>query len=140
MALINVAAREIHCKIVYYGPGMSGKTTNLQYIHQQVPQATKGDLLSIATETERTLFFDFLPLDLVHRPPVEVWLTLAGWVMILGFAIPHYIAVAVFYPNAADPVMRQWLWIARTISFSGLMIAAVLTFVASYLYYRWTSE
>jgi signal recognition particle receptor subunit beta len=64
MALINVAAREIHCKIVYYGPGMSGKTTNLQYIHQQVPQATKGDLLSIATETERTLFFDFLPLDL----------------------------------------------------------------------------
>lgn len=64
MALINVAAREIHCKIVYYGPGMCGKTTNLQYIHGQVPQATKGDLLSIATETERTLFFDFLPLDL----------------------------------------------------------------------------
>ncbi len=64
MALINVAAREIHCKIVYYGPGMSGKTTNLQYIHQAVPQATKGNLLSIATETERTLFFDFLPLDL----------------------------------------------------------------------------
>ncbi len=64
MALINVAAREIHCKIVYYGPGMSGKTSNLQYIHGQVPQATKGDLLSIATETERTLFFDFLPLDL----------------------------------------------------------------------------
>src|SRR5688500_10852861 len=64
MALINVAAREIHCKIVYYGPGMCGKTTNLQYIHSQVPQATKGELLSIATETERTLFFDFLPLDL----------------------------------------------------------------------------
>ena len=64
MALINVAAREIHCKIVYYGPGMSGKTSNLQYIHSQVPKATKGELLSIATETERTLFFDFLPLDL----------------------------------------------------------------------------
>ncbi len=64
MALINVAAREIHCKIVYYGPGMCGKTTNLQWIHGQVPQAAKGDLLSIATETERTLFFDFLPLDL----------------------------------------------------------------------------
>lgn len=64
MALINVAAREIHCKIVYYGPGMCGKTTNFQWIHGQVPQATKGDLLSIATETERTLFFDFLPLDL----------------------------------------------------------------------------
>ena len=64
MALINVAAREIHCKIVYYGPGMGGKTSNLQYIHTQVPKDAKGDLLSIATETERTLFFDFLPLDL----------------------------------------------------------------------------
>ena len=64
MALINVAAREIHGKIVYYGPGLCGKTTNLQYIHGKIPQGTKGDLLSIATETERTLFFDFLPLDL----------------------------------------------------------------------------
>ncbi len=64
MALINVAAREIHCKIVYYGPGMCGKTTNLQYIHESVSPEVKGDLLSIATETERTLFFDFLPLDL----------------------------------------------------------------------------
>lgn len=64
MALINVAAREIHCKIVYYGPGLCGKTTNLKYIHHAVPGQAKGDLLSIATETERTLFFDFLPLDL----------------------------------------------------------------------------
>src|SRR5919199_6000527 len=64
MALINVAAKEIHCKIVYYGPGLCGKTTNLKYIHSAVPQQAKGDLVSIATETERTLFFDFLPLDL----------------------------------------------------------------------------
>lgn len=64
MALINVAAREIHGKIVYYGPGLCGKTTNLQYIHKRIPQEAKGNLLSIATETERTLFFDFLPLDL----------------------------------------------------------------------------
>ncbi len=64
MALINVAAREIHCKIVYYGVGYCGKTTNLHYVHQQIPQNTKGELISIATETERTLFFDFLPLDL----------------------------------------------------------------------------
>jgi signal recognition particle receptor subunit beta len=64
MALINVAAREIHGKIVYYGPGLCGKTTNLQHIHGKIPHDTKGDLLSIATETERTLFFDFLPLDL----------------------------------------------------------------------------
>src|SRR5438876_5350134 len=64
MALINVATREIHCKIVYYGPGLSGKTTNLKYIHGTVPTQARGDLLSIDTETERTLFFDFLPLDL----------------------------------------------------------------------------
>src|SRR6476469_7805823 len=64
MALINVAAKEIHCKIVYYGPGLCGKTTNLKYIHIAVPPQAKGDLISIATETERTLFFDFLPIDL----------------------------------------------------------------------------
>lgn len=64
MALINVASREIHCKIVYYGPGFCGKTTNIEYIHSQAPKEVKGELLSIATETERTIFFDFLPLDL----------------------------------------------------------------------------
>lgn len=64
MALINVAQHEIHCKIVYYGIGFCGKTTNLQYIHWHAPQPARGDLLSIATESERTLFFDFLPLDL----------------------------------------------------------------------------
>jgi mutual gliding-motility protein MglA len=64
MALINVAAKEIHCKLVYYGPGLSGKTTNLKYIFSAVPTGSRGDLLSIDTEMERTLFFDFLPLDL----------------------------------------------------------------------------
>jgi mutual gliding-motility protein MglA len=64
MALINVASREIQCKIVYYGTGYCGKTTNLQYIFAHAPQPARGDLLSIATENERTLFFDFLPLDL----------------------------------------------------------------------------
>lgn len=64
MALINVAAKEIHGKIVYYGPGLCGKTTNLQIVHGRIPQNGRSDLLSIATETERTLFFDFLPLDL----------------------------------------------------------------------------
>jgi signal recognition particle receptor subunit beta len=64
MALINVASREIHCKIVYYGTGYCGKTTNLQYIHRHAPQQAHGELLSVATEHERTLFFDFLPLDL----------------------------------------------------------------------------
>lgn len=64
MALINIATHEIHCKIVYYGIGYCGKTTNLQHVHKSIHPNARGDMLSIATETERTLFFDFLPLDL----------------------------------------------------------------------------
>ncbi len=64
MTFINYVAREINCKIVYYGPGLGGKTTNLQYIHQVTAAENKGKLVSLATETERTLFFDFLPIDL----------------------------------------------------------------------------
>ena len=64
MSFINYAAREINCKLVYYGPGLCGKTTNLQQIYARVDPATKGKLISLATESERTLFFDFLPLDL----------------------------------------------------------------------------
>ena len=64
MASINYAARQISVKIVYYGPGLSGKTTNLQVIHKKTPQEHKSDMVSLATETDRTLFFDFLPLDL----------------------------------------------------------------------------
>lgn len=61
---INYGKREVSCKLVYYGPGMSGKTTNLEIVHQRVPEKSKGDLTSIATEGDRTLFFDFLPIDL----------------------------------------------------------------------------
>jgi signal recognition particle receptor subunit beta len=64
MALINIASHEIHCKIVYYGIGYCGKTTNLQYVFRSINPNARGEMLSIATETERTLFFDFLPLDL----------------------------------------------------------------------------
>jgi signal recognition particle receptor subunit beta len=64
MALINIATHEIHCKIVYYGIGYCGKTTNLQYVFKSIKPGVRGEMLSIATETERTLFFDFLPLDL----------------------------------------------------------------------------
>ena len=64
MTFINYAAREINCKIVYYGPGLCGKTTNLQYIYDKSNAAARGKLISLATETDRTLFFDFLPLDL----------------------------------------------------------------------------
>ena len=79
-------------------------------------------------------------LDLIHRPPLEVWLKLSGWIMILGFAVPHYIAVAVLYPNVANPVMLQLLWITRSISFFALFIAALLAFIPSLLYYRWTNQ
>ena len=64
MSLVNFTTREITCKIVYYGPGRSGKTTNLQYIYGRVPEARRGRMVSLATQTDRTLFFDFLPLDL----------------------------------------------------------------------------
>ena len=64
MTFINYASREINCKIVYYGPGLCGKTTNLQWIYDKTNPAAKGKLISLATETDRTLFFDFLPLEL----------------------------------------------------------------------------
>jgi mutual gliding-motility protein MglA len=64
MSLVNYSTREITCKIVYYGPGRCGKTSNLQYVHSFVPEDRKGAMVSLATETDRTLFFDFLPIDL----------------------------------------------------------------------------
>lgn len=64
MSIVDYAARELTCKIVYCGPGRSGKTTNLHYIYDRVPPARRGSMVSLATENERTLFFDFLPLDL----------------------------------------------------------------------------
>ena len=64
MSMINHATREINCKIVYYALGLCGKTTNLEYVYEKVSPNTRGKLISLATETERTLFFDFLPVDL----------------------------------------------------------------------------
>ena len=64
MSLINYSSREINCKIVYYGPGLCGKTTNIQHVYNKVAPETKGKLITLATEMDRTLFFDFLPLEL----------------------------------------------------------------------------
>ncbi len=64
MSFINFPAREINCKLVYYGPGLGGKTANLQWIYDNTGAGSKGKMISLATETDRTLFFDFLPLDL----------------------------------------------------------------------------
>ena len=64
MSFINYSSREINCKLVYYGPGLGGKTTNLRFIYAKTSPEAKGKMISLATETERTLFFDFLPLSL----------------------------------------------------------------------------
>jgi len=64
VSLINYSSREINCKVVYYGPGLGGKTTNIQYIYEKLAPETKGKLVTLATEMDRTLFFDFLPLEL----------------------------------------------------------------------------
>ncbi len=64
MSMINYASREINCKVVYYGTGLGGKTTNLEHIYSRVNPETRGKMISLATETDRTLFFDFLPIDL----------------------------------------------------------------------------
>lgn len=64
MSMINYASREINCKVVYYGTGLGGKTTNLEHIYSRVNPEAKGKMISLATETDRTLFFDFLPIDL----------------------------------------------------------------------------
>lgn len=64
MSMINYASREINCKVVYYGSGLGGKTTNLEYVYSRVNPDKKGKMISLATETDRTLFFDFLPIDL----------------------------------------------------------------------------
>jgi len=64
VSLVNFTTREITCKIVYYGPGRSGKTTNLHYVYGRVPEGRRGRMVSLATQTDRTLFFDFLPIDL----------------------------------------------------------------------------
>ena len=64
MSLINYASREINCKIVYYGPGLGGKTTNIKYIYSKISPGIRGKLISLATELDRTLFFDFLPVDI----------------------------------------------------------------------------
>src|SRR5512138_3136711 len=64
MVLFNYSTKELTAKVVYYGPGLCGKTTNLQWIHEKLPIKNKGKMLSLATETDRTLFFDFLPIEL----------------------------------------------------------------------------
>ena len=71
MVVVSYSGREINAKIVYYGPGLSGKTTNLEKIYDSVPETHRGRMVSMKTQTDRTLFFDLLPLDPVHRQVEE---------------------------------------------------------------------
>jgi signal recognition particle receptor subunit beta len=100
MSLVNYQTREITCKIVYYGPGRSGKTTNLHYIYGQVPEDRKGTMVSLATQTDRTLFFDFLPLDLG---------TISGFTMRFQlYTVPgqvYYVATRKLVLQGADGVV-----------------------------------
>jgi mutual gliding-motility protein MglA len=100
MSLVNYQTREITCKIVYYGPGRSGKTTNLHYIYGQVPEERKGKMVSLATQTDRTLFFDFLPLDLG---------TISGFTMRFQlYTVPgqvYYVATRKLVLQGADGVV-----------------------------------
>lgn len=100
MPSLDAAKREISCKLVYYGAGLSGKTTNLQYIHSQVAPETRGELVSTATQTERTLFFDFMPLDLG---------TINGWrIRLCIYTVPgqaEYYASRKMILNGADALV-----------------------------------
>lgn len=79
-------------------------------------------------------------LRLINRPPVEIWLYVAGWLLILGFAVPHYLALATLYPNLSNPDLLYYLWVTRTLTFVATAGAAVLALIPSLLYYRWTNQ
>ena len=96
MSMINYASREINCKLVYYGPGLGGKTTNLEHVYNKVAPASRGKMISLATETERTLFFDFLPVDLGN---------------IRGFKVKFhlYTVPGQVYYNASRKLILKWV-------------------------------
>lgn len=86
-------------------------------------------------------------LEMLQRPPLDTWVRIAGWVLILTFSIPHYYVSAVIYPHFRNPAaavgqasILPQLWACRTISFFGMWVAAILAFLPGFIYYRWTSE
>ena len=129
MSFINYSSREINCKIVYYGPGLCGKTTNLQYVYAKTNPEAKGKMISLATETERTLFFDFLPLSLgeirgfrtrfhLYTVPGQVFYDASRKLILKGVDGVIFVAdcgrswaawLEGVRPNGATSGMRQWL-------------------------------
>lgn len=117
MVSINYSAREVCCKIVYYGPGLSGKTTNLQYVHAKVPQTTRGKLISLATEADRTLYFDFLPINIgtingfqakfqLYTVPGQVYYNATRKLVLRG--VDGLVFVADSQPDKMDENIESW--------------------------------
>ncbi|GAB6061425.1 GTP-binding protein [Deferrisoma palaeochoriense] len=129
MAFVNYSAREINVKIVYYGPGLGGKTTNLKYIHQRAPGRQKGQLISLATQTERTLFFDFLPLNLgtlrgfqvrfhLYTVPGQVFYAASRKLILKG--VDGVVFVADSDPLRVDANAESWADLGRNLAGYGL--------------------
>jgi len=117
MAFVNYSTREINVKIVYYGPGLSGKTTNLQYLYGRAPNGAKGRLISLATETERTLFFDFLPMNVgsvggfqvrfhLYTVPGQVFYEASRKLILKG--VDGLVFVADSHPLRVDANAESW--------------------------------
>ena len=132
MALINHRAREIHFKIVYYGPGLGGKTTNLRFLHDRLPPERRGRLISIATDHERTLFFDFLPIDLgqvngfvtrfhLYTVPGQVYYRLSRRAVLQG--VDGLVFVADSHPSRAQANLESLADLAGHLRVMGLPTA-----------------
>jgi len=134
MSFVNYSTREINLKIVYYGPGLSGKTTNLQYLHAKAPARTRGRLISLATETERTLFFDFLPMNLgtlrgfevrfhLYTVPGQIFYEASRKLILKG--ADGVVFVADSDPLRLDANSESYADLRRNLSESGLSIPKI---------------
>lgn len=131
MAFVNYSTREINVKLVYYGPGLSGKTTNLRYLYGKAPAGAKGRLISLATETERTLFFDFLPMNLgsvggfqvrfhLYTVPGQIFYEASRKLILKG--VDGLIFVADSHGLRADANAESWDGLLQNLSAYGLTL------------------
>jgi signal recognition particle receptor subunit beta len=132
MAFVNYSTREINVKIVYYGPGLSGKTANLQYLYGRAPNGAKGRLISLATETERTLFFDFLPMNVgsvggfqvrfhLYTVPGQVFYEASRRLILKG--VDGLVFVADSHPLRLDANAESWDGLLRNLTAYNLSLA-----------------
>jgi signal recognition particle receptor subunit beta len=134
MSFINYSSREINCKIVYYGPGLCGKTTNLQFIYGRTKPESKGKMISLATETERTLFFDFLPLSLgdirgfktrfhLYTVPGQVFYDASRKLILKG--VDGIVFVADSQADREDANLESWDNLKENLAEQGMDIAKI---------------